>query len=440
MPDVEHYARNLIGGQWQFPAAPYDFEIRNPDNSTVTAVVPLSSRFDVSEAIAAAQIALHESWADEKVRERLLHVLVSAIGANLEGLAHLQCTETGLSFADSLLAVEITAGLARSLVGSDTRDPVRSASGVSAHILSWGLPFTEVITSVLPCLIRGDTVVVKPSLRGPLTPIAFGLLATKVGLPPGVVNIVQGNGTDVGSELIRRRELTSLHVRAGERTIAQAERAHERSRVPLHTLRAGGNVMVVGLESEQDAAIIAGSVAAGVRIHSCGGPFGLSLLAVHREIAGPILAEVMGQLSDVVTAPLPAESLRKHALDRIAALGDAGAKVLLGGTGLPDDIEHRMGWSMPPTVLMLGTAGSPALLVEQASVPMGPVLGVITWTTRDELTSIFTASRAGQGIATTWGIADDAQFLPHGLVVSGATSSWPQAITRLPAAWIGGPQ
>src|ERR1039458_8357786 len=368
MPDVEHYARNLIGGQWQFPAAPYDFEIRNPHNSTVTAVVPLSSRFDVSEAIAAAQIALHESWADQEVRDRLLHALVSAMGANLQDLAHLQCTETGFSFADSLLAVEITAGLARSLVDSGAPDPVRPASGVSSHILSWGLPFTEVITSVLPCLIRGDTVVVKPSLRGPLTPIAFGLLATKVGLPPGVVNIVQGNGTDVGSELICRRELTSLHVRAGERTIAQAERAHERSRVPLHTLRGGGNVMVVGPDSEPDAIAIAGSVAAGVRIHSCGGPFGVPLLAIHREIAGPILAEVMVQLSNVVTAPLPAESLRMHALNRIAALRDAGAEILLGGTGLPDDIEHRMGWSMPPTVLMLGTAGSPAVLVDQASV------------------------------------------------------------------------
>jgi acyl-CoA reductase-like NAD-dependent aldehyde dehydrogenase len=254
------------------------------------------------------------------------------------------------------------------------------------------------------------------------------------------VNIVQGNGTDVGSELICRRELTSLHVRAGERTIAQAERAHERSRVPLHTLRGGGNVMVVGPDSEPDAIAIAGSVAAGVRIHSCGGPFGVPLLAIHREIAGPILAEVMVQLSNVVTAPLPAESLRMHALNRIAALRDAGAEILLGGTGLPDDIEHRMGWSMPPTVLMLGTAGSPAVLVDQASVPMGPILGVITWTTQAELTSIFTAVRAGQGIAAVWGIGDDAQFLPHGLIVSGATSSWPQPVTRLPAAWIGGSQ
>jgi hypothetical protein len=47
LPDDGHYARNLIGGRWQFPGAPYEFEIRNPSDSTIAAVVPLSSRFDV---------------------------------------------------------------------------------------------------------------------------------------------------------------------------------------------------------------------------------------------------------------------------------------------------------------------------------------------------------------------------------------------------------
>ena len=103
--------------------------------------------------------------------------------------------------------------------------------GVSGHILSWGLPFTEIVTSVLPALGRGDTVIVKPSLRGPLTPAAFGFLATRAGLPAGVVNIVQGTGIDVGADLISRPGLSALHVRAGDRTIAQAQRGHQRTGV-----------------------------------------------------------------------------------------------------------------------------------------------------------------------------------------------------------------
>lgn len=92
---------------------------------------------------------------------------------------------------------------------------------------------------MFPAIARGDTVIVKPSLRGPLTPVAFAFMATEVGLPAGVVNVVQGTGLDVGADLISGRRLSALHVRAGERTIAQAERSHRRTGVALHTLRAG---------------------------------------------------------------------------------------------------------------------------------------------------------------------------------------------------------
>ncbi len=90
----------------------------------------------------------------------------------------------------------------------------------------------------------------KPSLRGPLSPVAFAHVATEIGLPAGVVNLVQGTGVDVGAELITRRDLSALHVRAGQRTIAQAMRAHERSDVCLHALRAGGNVVIAGPEQD----------------------------------------------------------------------------------------------------------------------------------------------------------------------------------------------
>ena len=63
---------------------------------------------------------------------------------------------------------------------------------------------------VLPALAGGDTVIVKPSLRGPLSPVAFAYLATQAGLPPGVVNVVQGTGVDVGAELISRPDLSAL--------------------------------------------------------------------------------------------------------------------------------------------------------------------------------------------------------------------------------------
>lgn len=86
---------------------------------------------------------------------------------------------------------------------------------MSAHILSWGLPFTETVTSTFLSLIRGGTVIVKPSLRGALSPVAFGFVAAAAGSPGGVVNVVQGTGVDVGAAMIGLPGLSALHVRAG---------------------------------------------------------------------------------------------------------------------------------------------------------------------------------------------------------------------------------
>ena len=437
-PDNDFYARNLIGGRWQFPAAPYEFEIRSPDDSTVIAVVPLSSRLDVAAAFGAADSALRGTWAAPDARARLLHALLDLIAASRTELARLQRAETGLSPADSLHAIDATLTVARAALADLAAGRPSPGCGVSGHILSWGLPFTEIVTSVLPALGRGDTVIVKPSLRGPLTPAAFGFLAARAGLPAGVVNIVQGTGIDVGTDLISRPGLSALHVRAGDRTIAQAQRGHRRTGVWLHALRAGGNVMIVGPGRDTDVGAVADAVAVGVRVHSSGGPFGLPLLAVHRDCQESVLQAVTERLSGTPAAPLPTEPLRQRALGRIRYLVEAGAQVRLGGSSLPDDIEHRMGWRIPPTVLMLGAAGSPAARAEQASVPLGPVLGILSWDNESELGPAFTAPRNGPGIASVCGVGDSvAAALPHGLVTAGPPAALTD-MTTLPAAWLGG--
>lgn len=451
LPTADHYARNLIGGRWRFPAAPYEFEIRSPSDSTVTAVVPLSSRFDVADAVEAAGSALRGPWADPTTRMLLLRALVDRISACQQQLARLQATETGLSLPDSLAAIRLTLrGVAQAPrewrmvlehhLPLTTWDRPPKPAGVSGHILSWGLPFTEIVTSVLPALMRGDTVVVKPSLRGALSPVAFAFLATEVGLPPGVVNLVQGTGGDVGAELISRRDLSALYVRAGERTISQAERAHQRTGVALHTLRAGGNVAVVGPDALADLGQIARTVATAVRMHSAGGPLGLPLLAVHRDIAEPVLASVADTLATMVPAPLPAEPLRRRAVDGIEKLVATGARIVLGGPLLPDDVTHRMGWRMPPTILTLGSPDSPAALTEQSLVPLGPILGVVTVDQWDDLAaafSMFSARRVADGIARVWDAdAGVVPSLPHGLVVTEASPGDLLTDAALPAAWV----
>jgi hypothetical protein len=173
-------------------------------------------------------------------------------------------------------------------------------------------------------------------------------------------------------------------------------------------------------------------------MHSSGGPFGLPLLAVHRGEAGSLLPAILEQLSRTVAAPLPTEPLRRRALGRIRSLVDVGAEALLGGRDLPDDVAHRMGWRIPPTVLMLGAADSPAARAERASVPLGPVLGVITWNRWEELGAAFTAARSRDGIASVCGAFANAGSLPHGLVIRGVPAVSLLDRATLPAAWLGG--
>ena len=445
MPDDEYFARNLIGGRWQFPAAPYDYEIRNPADSTITTVVPLSSRFDVAQAAAAADQARRGPWADQGERGHLLHAVLDRLAASRADLARLQAVETGLSFPDSLAAIDATLGRARTLLacalsgGGAPRVPARSG-GVSGHILSWGAPFTETVTSVLPALLRGDAVIVKPSLRGPLSPVAVACLAAEAGLPGGVLNVVQGTGVDVGAELISRHGLAALHVRAGPHTLALAERGHARTNVPLFTVRGGGNAAIVGPRPVDLDALIQ-AVTAAVRMNSAGGPFGLPLLAVHADRVGAVLATLLAALAGTVAAPLPAEPVRRAAVRRIGTLIAAGAKTLLGSSTVPDDVAHRMGWRLPPAVLHLGTVNSPAAAAEQASEPAGPVLGVLTWRDWGELAGGFRSPRTADGVATLWGVDQTPATslpLPHGLVVDGASCAPLAGGATLPPAWFGG--
>src|SRR5215469_201480 len=112
------YARNLIGGQWTFPAAPFDYEVRSPLDGTVTTTVPLSSRFDVARAVTAA-VSAAASWAaDHARREESLARLAAEIGRQSEALARLQALETGLALGDSRAAVRATQRLAALLARS----------------------------------------------------------------------------------------------------------------------------------------------------------------------------------------------------------------------------------------------------------------------------------------------------------------------------------
>jgi acyl-CoA reductase-like NAD-dependent aldehyde dehydrogenase len=449
LPSDEHYARNLVAGRWQFPAAPYEYEIRNPADSTVTTVVPLSSRFDVARAVDAAAQAAAPWMADDLGRDHLLSQLVNAIDRHAEPLAALQSTETGLVPADSRAVLAGIVRLAQAILADhppgaladhSSGAPAVQPAGVSGHVLSWGLPLAETICALLPQLAAGRTVVVKPSLRAPLSTVAVAYLATGVGFAPGVINVVQGTGVDVGAELHATGRLAQLHVRAGERTLAHAARATAVTGVPLRTLRAGGNVAIVGPDA--DPAGPAAAIVDALRVHSTGGPLSLPFLAVHALRAQAVLDAIIAGLDGCAPAPLPTEPLRQRALDRVHVLQRAGARLRYGGA-VPDDVAHRMGWRLPPTVLTVGNVPGPVRgrEADPFGEPLGPVLVVASWRSPDELAGVFNHPRHADGIASVWGMDDTAlasAALPHPTIVPEAPPLRALHDAQLPPSWTGG--
>jgi acyl-CoA reductase-like NAD-dependent aldehyde dehydrogenase len=428
----EYFGRNLIGGRWHFPAAPYEYEIRSPVDSRVIAVVPLSSRFDVAAAVSAGRLGIEGPWSDPAERAALLRNFLAQLESRQVEIATLQRAETGLTLADSLRAVEVTLRHIRRLsVEGATRGTV---AGVSGHILSWGAPFTEALTSIWGSLSRGNAVVVKPSLRAPLSAVLLGRSAEQSGLPAGVLNVVQGTGDDVGAELIRRRDLAALSVRGNERTVAGARRA--RTDVPLDVVLAGGNVCVVGPEP-REVDRLADHLTALVRMNSAGGVFGLPLLAVHPEAASHVVPAVLDRLAGATAAPLPSDALRGRCLSAVAALTGAGAALTLGAP-VPDDVEHRMGWRVPPTVVDLGAPTSPAARAWQETGALGPVLALMTVAQPHELREALRAPRFDHGFAWVrdWTM-DLTGLLPHASVMSDPVPTTLDDALAIPPRWTG---
>jgi acyl-CoA reductase-like NAD-dependent aldehyde dehydrogenase len=256
---------------------------------------------------------------------------------------------------------------------------------------------------------------------------------------------VQGTGIDVGAALHTTSQLGQLHVRAGERTLAHAARAVAVTGVPLRTLRAGGNLALIGPDADPAAvAAAAAAIADALRVHSAGGPLSLPLVAAHATRARAVTDAIVARLDGAASAPLPTEPLRHRALDRVESLRRAGARLLRGGV-IPDDVAHRMGWRLPPTVLTVSDLPSfaPADPADPFGEPLGPALVVATWQSPQELAGALGHPRHADGIASIWGLDESTlamAALPQPVIVREAPPRQALDDARLPAAWTGGPR
>ena len=186
-----------IDGGWTKPAKP--FESRNPATGETLAKVSQGGKKDVDAAVRAARKA-QKSWAkDAKARARVLYALARLVQKQSRLLAVLESLDNGKPIRESrdidipLVARHFYyhAGMAQLM---DDELPDREALGVAGQIIPWNFPLLMLAWKVAPALAMGNTVVLKPAEYTSLTALLFADLSREAGVPPGVLNIVTGDG------------------------------------------------------------------------------------------------------------------------------------------------------------------------------------------------------------------------------------------------------
>ncbi len=209
----------FINGELTEPSGGEIRELNEPATGESLARVAVASEADVDRAVEAAQQALAGPWGKTppNERSRLLHALADALVANRKELAELESRNVGKAI--SSVKAELTqgvenfrfyasgiasiAGRSNPVGGSLLFYTLKEPVGVAGQIVPWNYPLMMTTWKLAPALAAGCTVVLKPDSVTPLSALRMAELASEVGFPPGVINVVPGPGTTVGAHLVR---------------------------------------------------------------------------------------------------------------------------------------------------------------------------------------------------------------------------------------------
>jgi len=217
-PAVKTY-QNYVNGQWISSSTGETFPVFDPSTEEVIAQVAAASAGDMDKAVKAARAAFDSGpWpaTTAQDRGRILFKLAEKIRQNQPMLAELESRNTGkpiveaeYDIGDVATCFEYYGGLANKVNGSVMPVPANALSftlrepvGVAGQIIPWNYPLLMAAWKLAPALAAGCTCVLKPAEQTPLTALEFAHWLEEVGLPPGVVNVVNGMGEVAGAALV----------------------------------------------------------------------------------------------------------------------------------------------------------------------------------------------------------------------------------------------
>ena len=402
MGELRRFERLFIGGQWTEPVGSGVIDVYNPYTEEVCAQVPRGQGADADRAVAAARAAL-DGWSATPAGERaaLLARVGEGVAARTAELGAMVTEELGMPIN---LATMIQVGLPMmtfssmpALVDSFPFEErigsslvVREPVGVVAAITPWNYPLHQIAAKVAPALAAGCTVVLKPSELVPSVAFVLAEIAEQAGLPPGVLNVVSGDGPVVGEALVASTGVDMVSF-TGSTRVGRLVAAAAAPTVKRVSLELGGKSPSVVLPDADLASAVRGTVTSAFLNagQTCSALTRLlvprTLLAEAEELAAAAAADyVPGDpfAAGVRLGPLVSGAQRDRVRSYIKGAIDDGAHLVAGGPEAPAGIGR--GWFVPATVL---SRVRPGTRLEQEEV-FGPVLAIVGYDTEDEAVAI----------------------------------------------------
>jgi aldehyde dehydrogenase (NAD+) len=394
---VKHPDRFFINGRWDAPSSASMIDVVNCVTEEVFLRVAEAQESDVNRAVAAARAAFDRGpWPRMTHSERAgyLKALAHVIGQRGDDSARIWISESGVTYdiAQSMSGrglagiYEYYAGLADTFAFEEEHQPaygghvgllVREPVGVVAAIIAWNGPSLMIANKVAPALLAGCSVIIKPSPEAPGAAYIFAEACEKVGLPPGIVNVLTAD-RDVSELLVRHTDVDKVtftgSTAAGKRIAAICG-----ERIARCTLELGGKSAAVILD-DYDVGVAAASISGPATLLTGQACYSLTRIIVTRKRHDALVEALSSAFGSVKVGdpfdsatqmgPLAMRRQRDRVEGYIAKGRSEGATLATGGKR-PADLDR--GFFIEPTVF--GNVDNHSTIAREEI--FGPVLSVI---------------------------------------------------------------
>jgi acyl-CoA reductase-like NAD-dependent aldehyde dehydrogenase len=446
----------FIGGRWAKPSTERRIDVVSPHTEEVIAHVASAGPDDVDRAVTAARTAFDTGpWPrlDAAARIDAVRGLAKVYGERRTEMAEVITSEIGapISFAQrAQVALPWTmmnafCDMAASypwrearpgLYGSDVqirREPV----GVVAAIVPWNMPQFLIVTKLIPALLAGCTVVLKPAPESPLNALLLAEILAESDLPQGVVSVLPGDGS-VGEYLVKHPGVDKVSF-TGSTVAGKAVAAACAPDLRRVSLELGGKSAAIVLSDADPEA-----VATGIRSASLSNS-GQICNALTRilvpsarateytdALAAEMASMVVGDPTDTGTqvGPLVAQRQQRRVRGYIETGKTEGARLVVGGDTMPDGLDR--GWFVRPTLF---TDADNSMRIAREEI-FGPVLTVIPYTDEDDAVAI--ANDSDYGLAGSVFTGDTDRGIEVAARIRTGTFGVNQGYTMDPFAPFGG--